>query len=353
MCSVEPEQVFGVHDVSSTYHVPILLERQNFLYAISKYLDIPSSLPRTPTQRIADGSHMWKDWVDLIQSQEAIQDTLSIPIALVGKYVSHKDAYLSISKSLEHAAMYCHKRVEIIWINASDLDPESYIDSPAKYHKAWHDLCSARGVLVPGGFGVRATTGMIKAINWARINNKPFLGVCLGMQLAIIEYSQSIGIEDPGSEELHPLAKNNVIVYMPETDKDKLGGTMRLGKHPCIFQKDTEWSKVRALYGPVSRIEERHRHRYEVNPDMVDRLEEAGLSFVAKDETGKRMEIVELRNHPWFVGVQFHPEYLSRVLRPSKVFLGFFAAATGTRCLEKVTEALEQGCRSLERIDSI
>ena len=339
MCSLEPEQVFGVHDVSTTYHVPILLERQHFLFAISKYLDLPSLSTYTPTQRMTNGSQMWKNWVDLAQSQETIHET--IPIALVGKYVSHKDAYMSISKSLEHAAMYCHKKVQIIWVDASDLDPECYTDSPAKYHKAWHDLCSARGVLVPGGFGVRGTTGMIKAINWARVNNKPFLGVCLGMQLAIIEYAQSVGIEDPGSEELHPHAKNHVIVYMPEVDRDRLGGTMRLGKHPCMFQKGTEWSKVRGLYGrSVSQIEERHRHRYEVNPDMVKKLEEGGLSFIAKDETGNRMEIIEIRNHPWFVGVQFHPEYLSRVLRPSRVFLGFFAAAAG--CLEKVTEMLDQ-----------
>jgi len=179
---------------------------------------------------------------------------------------------------------------------------------------------------------------MIKAITWARTKNVPFLGICLGLQLAVIEYACNVaGIDDAGSEELQPEAKNHVIIYMPEVclqspclcfatvnrhfqvDKAKLGGTMRLGKHPCIFQAGTEWSRLRTLYGSAPQISERHRHRYEVNPAIVDRLEKAGLTFVGKDIKGERMEIIELPDHPWFVGVQFHPEYLSRVLSPSKV----------------------------------
>lgn len=339
---MEQHQVIGVHNVTTTYHVPILLEKQKVVKTISDLLELPAI--QRPAERIELGSHMWKDWVDLARSQDYLHDTVSI--ALVGKYTSLKDAYISVSKALEHAAMFCHKKIEVIWVDSSHLEDESFEDNPAEYHKAWHAVCTADGVLVPGGFGSRGTDGMMKAITWARTKKKPFLGVCLGMQLAAVEYTRNVaGIKDAGSEELHPQADNHAIVYMPEVDKDKLGGTMRLGKHPCIFQKGTEWSRLRALYGTdATQVEERHRHRYEVNPSMIEDLEKAGLAFVGKDVSGERMEIIEIRDHPWFVGVQFHPEYLSRVLMPSKAFLGFFAAAAG--CLDEVTDAVGKGLRS-------
>ena len=343
MSSMDLKQVVAVHNVTTTYHVPLLLERQKLITTLSDLFDLPS-IPR-PTEHVEQGRRMWKDWVDLAQAQDYLQDTVSI--ALVGKYTSLKDAYISVSKALEHVAMYCHKKIEVIWVDASRLDDETFENSPAEFHKAWHSVCMADGVLVPGAFGTRATTGMIKAITWARTKKKPFLGVFLGMQLAVIEYARNVaGIEDAGSEELHPHAKNHAIIYMPEVNKDKMGGTMRLGKHVSIFQAGTEWSRLRALYGSnVSQIGERHRHRYEVNPDIVDQLEKAGLSFIGKGVKGERMEIIEIRDHPWFVGVQFHPEYLSRVLGPSKAFLGFFAAAAG--CLEEVTHAINDGQRSI------
>lgn len=200
-------------------------------------------------------------------------------------------------------------------------------------------MCTADGILVPGGFGVRGTEGMIKAINWARTKNVPFLGVCLGMQLAVVEYARNAcGLVGAGSEELHPGCENPVIVYMPEVDRSKLGGTMRLGKRRCVFQPNTaDWSKFRALYGKdVAEIEERHRHRYEVSPDKMATIEKDGdFVFVGKDDKGERVEVVEIKSHPFFVGVQFHPEYLSRVLAPSKSYLGFFAAASGV--LDKIT----------------
>ncbi|KAJ5631764.1 CTP synthase [Penicillium longicatenatum] len=343
MCSMEPHQVLGVHNVTTTYHVPMLLEKQNLIGTISNLLSLQTSLPPQPADRIASGKRMWDDWCELARGQEFVHDTVSI--ALVGKYITLHDAYISVSKALEHAAMYCHKKVQIVWVDASHLEEET--NSPAEYHKAWHAVCTADGVLVTGGFGNRATEGKIKAITWARTQKKPFLGVCLGMQLAVLEYCRNVaGIEDVGSEELHPNAKNHAIVYMPEVDKDKLGGTMRLGKHPCIFQEGTEWSRLRAMYGPATtQVEERHRHRYEVNPAMIEQIEKAGLSFIGKDIMGERMEIVEIKDHPWFVGVQFHPEYLSRVLSPSKAFLGFFAAAAG--CLDEVIAAVNAGQRSI------
>ncbi|KAJ5964459.1 uncharacterized protein N7479_004335 [Penicillium vulpinum] len=343
MCSMESEQVISVHDGPTTYHVPLLLEKQNLLGILCEHLELP--LDRTPTPRIEQGRRMWKDWVHLVRNHDTITDTVSI--ALVGQYTSNKDAYRSVSKSIEHAAMYCHKKVKIVWIDAAHLEDETYQNSPVKYHKAWHDIHSVQGIIVPGGFGTRATGGMIEAIKCARSNKKPFLGVCLGMQLAVVEYARHVmGITDAGSQELHPESNNHVIICMPEHNQEYGSSTMRLGKHPCIFKEDTDWSKLRSLYGPtITQIEERHRNQYEINPAMVEKLEKAGLTVVGKDTTGKRIGIVEIRDHPFFVGVQFHPEYLSRVLRPSKVFLGFFAAAAG--CLEKIPTALEQGKRSL------
>ncbi|KAK3946434.1 putative CTP synthase [Diplogelasinospora grovesii] len=337
MCQVEQKQIVAVHNVSTTYHVPLLLDKQKLLDTLGDFLDLKSI--EIPAERIERGGFMWKEWCELARAQDHTHDTVSI--ALVGKYTSLEDAYISVKKALEHSAMYCRKKLELIWVDSSHLEDETLAESPAEFHKAWHAVCTANAILVPGGFGHRGTSGMVKAINWARTKNVPFLGICLGMQLAVIEYAQNEAkVEDAGSEELQPQAKNHVIVYMPEVDKTKLGGTMRLGKHPCIFQEGTEWSKLRALYGSAPQIEERHRHRYEVNPEMVDRLEEAGLTFVGKDVKGERMEIIELANHPWFVGVQFHPEYLSRVLSPSKCFLGFFAAAAG--CLDEVTKSLNK-----------
>ncbi|CAI7662614.1 unnamed protein product [Penicillium glandicola] len=343
MCSMEPEQVISVHDGSTTYHVPLLLEKQNLLSILCESLKLP--LDQMPIRCIEQGKRMWTDWVHLVRSQDTITDTVSI--ALVGKYTSNKAAYLSVSKSFEHAAMYCHKKVKVVWIDAAHLEEETYQDSPAKYHKAWHDLCSIKGIVVPSGFGARATGGIIKAITWARIHKTPFLGICLGMQLAVVEYARHVmGIPDAGSEELHPESKNHVIIDMPEHTQEDGSDTMRLGNHLCIFKKGTEWSKLRSLYGPtISQIEERHRNQYEINPEIVEGLEKAGLAVVGKDVTGRRIEIIEIRDHPFFVGVQFHPEYLSRVLQPSKVFLGFFAAAAG--CLEKIPAALQKGQRSL------
>ena len=213
---------------------------------------------------------------------------------------------------------------------------------------------------------------MISAANWARKNKTPYLGICLGMQIAVIEFARNVcDIPNAASIELDERTTDPVIIFMPEIDRATLGGTMRLGLRPTHFQLGSEWSKLRALYGellpPSSHsvakhnatlngtvvepslspatlapiILERHRHRYEVNPAYVSRLSTHGLSFVGKDDTGERMEILELRDHPWFVGVQFHPEYLSRVLQPSKPYLGFVAASAG--CLDEVVKRSQMG----------
>jgi CTP synthase len=213
MCQVEHEQVIAVHDVSTTYRVPLLLENQKLLSTISRLLQLDAI--ERPSELVEQGKLTWKEWVALATSQDHVFETVSI--ALVGKYTSLHDSYMSVIKSLEHAAMHCKKKLNLIWVDASHLEDAAQESSPAEFHKAWHAVCTADGILVPGGFGIRGTEGMIKATTWARTKRVPFLGVCLGMQLAVIEYARNVcGIEGAGSEELQPNCKNPVIVYMPE-----------------------------------------------------------------------------------------------------------------------------------------
>lgn len=213
MCQLEPEKIIAVHDVSTTYHVPMLLAKQNVLHTISDLLDLDSY--ERSAALTEQGEKMWEKWVGLAQGSVHALETVSV--ALVGKYIQLKDAYMSVCKSLEHAAMHCKRNVNIIWVDASHLEDETLQDSPVQFHKAWHDVCTANAILVPGAFGERGTEGMIKAITWARTKKVPFLGVCMGMQLAVIEYARNVcGIEDAGSEELQPKGANHAIVYMPE-----------------------------------------------------------------------------------------------------------------------------------------
>lgn len=327
-CQVDRlEHVLSVHNVTSTYHVPLLLEQQGFLRVLSDLLKM--QIIDIPKSQLSKGQDTWKRWKALTTSQEQVFDI--VKIALVGKYISLHDSYLSVIKSLEHASMAARKKLNIIWVDASHLEHSSRETHPQEYHKAWHDVTTANGILVPGGFGTRGTEGMILAAEWARTKKVPYLGICLGMQIAVIEYARHVcGIEGANSIELDERTADPIVVYMPEIDKVNLGGTMRLGSRPTFFQENSEWSKLRALYGlKRESIDERHRHRYEVNPDYIERLQSAGLHFIGKDDKGERMEVIELKDHPWFVGVQFHPEYLSRVLAPSKPFLGFVSAAAG------------------------
>ena len=182
--------------------------------------------------------------------------------------------------------------------------------------------------LVPGGFGDRGVRGMMLAAKYARENNIPYLGICLGMQISVIEFARSVlGWERANSVEFDAQTPNPVVIFMPEGSRTHMGSTMRLGSRRTLLQtSDCITSK---LYGNSEYVDERHRHRYEVNPDVIETLEEAGLKFVGKDESGKRMEILELPSHPFYVGAQFHPEFKSRPARPSALFLGLILAATG------------------------
>jgi CTP synthase len=327
-CDVELSQVLAVHDVSSTYHVPLLLENQGLIPQLSSLFRLDSYT--ISPGLVAKGQSTWHDWKALTTSQERFLETERVTIALVGKYTNLHDSYLSVIKSLEHSAMACARKLNLVWIDASNLEQTTLQSSPEAFHKAWHELCTADGVLVPGGFGHRGTEGMIAAATWARTKPKPYLGICLGMQLAVVEYARNVcGIPGAASIELNAQTTDPVVIFMPEIDKATMGGNMRLGLRPTLFQKDTEWSRLRKLYGGVGTVEERHRHRYEVNPDYIVKLEQGGMDFIGKDDKGERMEIVELKGHPFFVGVQFHPEYLSRVLKPSPPYLGFVAASAG------------------------
>lgn len=211
------------------------------------------------------------------------------------------------------------------------------------------------GILVPGGFGLRGTEGMIAAIRWAREKKVPFLGICLGFQVAVIEFARNVcGIKDAHSAELKEDTPHPVVIFMPEIDRHNLGGTMRLGLRPTKFEPNTESSNVRRLYGGAPIIWERHRHRYEVNPEYVSKIEAKGLRFTGKDESGQRMQVAELAgalsfsvlrgrpdqgdcaDHPYFAGLQAHPEFCTRPLNPSPAYLGFIAASGG--CLDEQIE---------------
>ncbi|OAK97390.1 CTP synthase-like protein [Phaeosphaeriaceae sp. SRC1lsM3a] len=337
-CQVDTEQVVVVRDMPSIYQVPMLLEQQQLIPMVRQFLAL-DSLPISPAM-VEKGHHIWAQWQSLTSHDTRYHDPVTI--ALVGKYVELQDSYLSVVKSLEHAAMRCRKKLDIRWVDSDHLEPKCQHSDPEKFFSAWREVVKASGILVPGGFGQRATEGMIAACTWAREHKKPYLGICLGMQIAVIEYARNVcGIADATSEEFNAHAPNKLIMFMPEVDKTTMGASMRLGLRPTLFQPGSEWSKLRALYANSDTILERHRHRYEVNPEYIDKLEAGGLAFVGKDEAGERMEVVEIKDHPWFVGVQFHPEYLSRVLDPSRPYLGFVAASAGM--LEEITEQFKKG----------
>ncbi|EPS38207.1 hypothetical protein H072_7932 [Dactylellina haptotyla CBS 200.50] len=340
-CQVEPEDVVQVVDVGLTYRVPLLLEQQNLVSLLTTTLQLDQIT--IPPHLYSKGQNTWARWKSLVHAATTLHD--EVKVTLVGKYTSLHDSYLSVTKSLEHAAMHCGRKLVLEWVDSSDLEQETAKSNPASYHRAWHMVCTANGIIVPGGFGTRGTEGMIAAANWARTRKVPYLGICLGMQIAVIEFARNVcGLTEATSEEFSEeaeKAKEPIIVFMPEIDKQTMGGNMRLGIRPTVFQQNTGWSKLRELYGQPDQILERHRHRYEVNNKYVAQLEEAGLPFVGKDTAGERMEVVELKEHPWFVGVQYHPEYLSRVLKPSKPYLGFIAAACGS--LERLLEANKKG----------
>lgn len=321
-CHVPTDNVFAVHDCSSVYHVPLLLHKQGYLNILETRLKL--------TKRVTqDAVTLYSRWKTLATRHDRLHD--KVQITLVGKYTDLQDSYASVVKSLQHAALACNRKLTIEWVEASDLEQDMLGKDPIKFHESWKRLCGAQGILVPGGFGERGTEGKIAAAKWARENKIPYLGICLGLQVAVIEFARNVcGLEGANSSELDPKTPHPVVLFMPEISKTHMGGTMRLGSRPTMFmEKHKENSVTYKLYGQNDMVHERHRHRYEVNPKYVPQFEEAGLQFVGQDEKGERMEIFELKDHPFYIGTQYHPEYKTRPLRPSPPFLGFIMASAG------------------------
>ncbi|KAG2617388.1 hypothetical protein PVAP13_3NG180570 [Panicum virgatum] len=318
-CHVPIPNIINLHDVTNIWHIPLLLRDQKAHEVILKVLDLQcvGNVPREP--KLAE-------WTDRASKCDKMKTP--VRIAMVGKYTGLSDSYLSVLKALLHASVALNRKLVVDWVPSCDLEDSTAEETPDAYEKAWKSLKGADGVLVPGGFGDRGVQGKILAAKYARENNVPYLGICLGMQIAVIEFARSImKLNGANSTEFDPTTKTPCVIFMPEGSKTHMGATMRLGSRRTYFQVNK--CKSAKLYGNASYVDERHRHRYEVNPDMVPEFEKAGLSFVGRDESGRRMEIIELPTHRFFVGAQFHPEFKSRPGKPSPLFLGLIAAASG------------------------
>ena len=320
--NVEPEAVFSAYDADHVYAVPEMLEQQGLGRWIERLLQL---------ERVTPELRVWQDAVRVLR-----QPAARVAIGVVGKYVAMPDAYLSLMEALKHAGIANHARVDIDWVSAEGV---------ANGDEA--DLRAFDGILVPGGFGVRGIEGKVRAARFAREQGVPFLGICLGMQVAVIDFARSVaGLEAANSTEFDPYTPHPVIDLMPEQlEVEGLGGTMRLGSWPMQVRSGT---RLAALYGGrlegahdappgvAGTVLERHRHRYEVNPAYVERLLGAGLvvSGVTPGMAGRGaglVEAIELADHPFFVGVQSHPEFTSRLMRPSPPFTGFIRAAVNRR----------------------
>lgn len=300
-CNVKKEHVLQNLDASSLYEVPLMLEKENLAGAVCECLNIPCPEPDLTR---------WKEMVDSLKAPEH-----EVNIALVGKYVSLHDAYLSVAEALRHGGVASKAKVNITWIDSEEITPENV----GSYLK------DADGIIVPGGFGLRGIEGMITAIEYARVNKKPYLGICLGMQLAIIEFGRHVlNHADATSTEFDPESAHQMIHLMPDQEGvTDLGGTLRLGAYPCVLDKS---SKVYGLYGKEN-ISERHRHRYEVNNDYREELISNGMMLPGLSPDQRIVEMAELKDHPFFVATQAHPEFKSRPDEPHPLFKGFIEAS--------------------------
>ncbi len=315
-CHVKPNAVLSASDVSNIYRVPLVLDQQGALVLLSQIFGF-----KIPTKR-----PLMDEWRGMAEHVDDLE--LETCIAMVGKYTGLSDSYLSVIKALNHASFAASRKLTIEWIEASNLENDVAKSDPEVHADSWERLREADGILVPGGFGDRGIEGKILAAEYARTSSTPYLGVCLGLQIAIIEFCRNVlGWDDANSTEFNDNTPHPVVIYMPEISKTHLGGTMRLGSRGTkIVEENSVASK---LYGGAKIIQERHRHRYEVNPDLIEKIQSAGMKFVGKDETGQRMEIIELKNHPFFFGTQFHPEFKTRPTKPSPPFYGLLMASSG------------------------
>ncbi len=304
-CNVPSECVIQNLDVDVLYEVPLAMEHEKLADVTCKCLNIPCPEPDLT------------DWITMVDNWKNPSKTVTV--ALVGKYVSLHDAYISVVESLKHAGATHRAAVDIKWID-SELVNADNVDEM---------LGDVSGILVPGGFGDRGIEGMIESIKYARVNKIPYLGLCLGMQLTIVEFIRNVvGYSDANSSEFNPSSNHQVIHIMPDqNDVTDLGGTLRLGSYPCVLNTA---SKAYQLYGKEL-IHERHRHRYEVNNDYRQLLTDNGMMLSGLSPDGHIVEMIELVDHPWFIGTQAHPEFKSRPNKAHPLFLGFIEAAINNK----------------------
>ena len=300
-CDVSREAVIPLPTVSTIYEVPLILEEEGLGQLIVDKLSLKAHQPDL------------SQWQELVSRLKAPHEPVNI--ALVGKYVELKDAYFSVREALRHAGLYHNRDINLLWVQSEDLEKDG---SDAL-------LGSAQGIIVPGGFGIRGTEGMVKAASYARNNKIPYLGLCLGMHVMVIEFARFIlGSMEPNSTEFDASTPCPVIDLLPEqTGIANLGGTMRLGNYPCQL---VDGSRAASAYGQ-NLVYERHRHRLEFNNQFRTLLEKAGMVYSGLSPDGKLVELCELANHPWMVSCQFHPEFGSRPTRPHPLFRDFIGAA--------------------------
>ena len=300
-CNVKPDCVIENITLPNLYEAPLMLEKSNFSSVVCRELGIDASEPDLTE---------WTQMVERIKSRKH-----EVNIGLVGKYVGLHDAYLSVAEALRHAGYYHDAHIVIHWIDSEEITAENVSEK----------LSSLDGILVPGGFGSRGIEGMILAAKYARENSVPYFGLCLGMQICVIEYARNVaGISDANSGEFDELCRHKVIDFMPgQSDSIDKGGTLRLGAYPCKIKPGTAMERC---YNS-SLISERHRHRYEFNNDYREILENCGLTLSGTSPDGRLIETVELSDRPFHIGVQFHPEFKSRPNRPHPLFMQFINAA--------------------------
>lgn len=300
-CNVLEDRVLQNLDVEYLYEAPLMMERERLAQVVCSCLEIPC-----PEAKLGE----WKQMVESLRNPQS-----EVTIALVGKYTQLHDAYLSVIEALKHGGIVNRTKVKIKWVDSETV----------KEHSRDEIFAGVDGILIPGGFGCRGTEGMILAAEYARLKKIPYLGICLGMQMAIVEFARNVlGYKDANSSELAPETGHPVVDLMPDQSGiENIGGTLRLGSYPCVLNKN---SKAYALYG-TERIEERHRHRFEVNNDYREAFEKCGLVLSGLSPDGRIVEMVELADHPFYIGTQAHPEFKSRPNRAHPLFAGFVQTA--------------------------
>lgn len=301
-CDVDSRAVVALETTDLIYNVPMLLEERGIGDYIVEQLRLNARPPEL------------QDWKQMISRMRSAKDV--VRIAVVGKYVELHDAYMSVKEALFHAAIACDRKLDVVWVSSGDLEKD----------KGWDVLDTVDGIVVPGGFGYRGVEGKILAARYARENKVPYLGLCLGMQTMCIEFARNVlGYEDANSSEFEVTSDHYVIDLMDsQREVTDLGGTMRLGVYPCRVEPDTAVSRA---YGDVEMVQERHRHRFEFNNDYRQEFLKAGMRFSGVSPDERLVEIAEVADHPFMVGSQFHPEFLSRPTAPHPLFLEFMRSS--------------------------